>query len=94
MKSGDRYFMAGVDLCSAKARIERILQSADEGLSPSMELMSACIDDLTSAMVKVARLQLSDPRHRPLTARCEAACGMEGEYRVCLNHAVDVEPHR
>lgn len=94
MKSGDRYFMASVDLCSAKARIERILQFADEGLPPSMELMSACVEDLTSAMVKVARSQISDPRYRAATPGCEAGCGMEGEYRVCLNHSVDVRPHR
>ncbi len=62
MKSGDRYFMATVDLISAKERLLRILENVEQNrLSPSIELMSACISDITSAMIKTAREQLSDP---------------------------------
>lgn len=75
--------MASVDLCSAKARIERIMEWAEEGSPPSIDMMAACIADLTSAMAKVARLQFSDPRFKAPLLGCERGCGYAAEHHVC-----------
>lgn len=83
MKPDNRYFMTAVSLCSAKARIERILESAEQGAVPSMELIAACIGDLTSAMNDVARNQLSDPRFKAPAPECERGCGYTAEHHVC-----------
>lgn len=83
MKPGERYSMACVDLCSAKACIERILEWAEQGSPPSVELMAACISDLTSAMAKVSRSQISDPRFKPPAPGCERGCGYAAEHHVC-----------
>lgn len=83
MKADSRYFMACVDLCSAKARIERILEWAENGSMPSLDMISSCISDLSSAMVKVARNSLSDPRFKPPLPGCERECGYAAEHHVC-----------
>ena len=72
LKSDDRYKMACVDLYSAKQRIERIIDGYEkEDLVPSHDMIAACIQDLSSAMVKVARNQLSDPRYRVGLGLCD-----------------------
>ena len=85
MKAGERYFMAAVDLASAKARIERILQSLDENkLAPSMELMAACLNDIQGAMLKTHRDRLSDRRND----FCQIIdCPGNGRFHLCLEHA-------
>lgn len=85
MNAGDRYFMAMVDLASAKQRIERIITDAKEHkLVPSIELMVACINDLHGAIVKTHRDRLSDRRHDFCQIR---DCGGNGRFHVCLEHA-------
>ncbi len=84
MKTDDRrYFMAEVDLHSARSRIDRIFDQIKEGFPPSIDLIVACVGDLTSAMAKVSRAQLSDPRFKAPPPGCERGCGYAAEHHVC-----------
>lgn len=83
LQSGDRYFMAAVSLIGAQRRIERILEDlAVNKLPPSMELMSACIAEVTEAMTCAHRYRLSDDRFR-VKPGCERGCGYTAEHHVC-----------
>lgn len=88
MQAGDRYFMASVDLLTAQKRIEHILNGLREHkLPPSVELMAACIENLTDAMIKTSRDRLSDPNFK-ITPACEIdGCDDNGTHRLCGTHA-------
>jgi hypothetical protein len=89
MKAGDRYFMAAVDLLTVKNRIEGILQGLNEHQAvPSIELMAACIEDLTKAMITTHRERLSDPRFK-IVPQCQVpGCWNNGDQHVCKDHSV------
>lgn len=74
-----RYMLATVDLLTVKARLERILNDSKEhALVPSIELMSACISDLTHAMIYTHRARLSDPRYKEIC--CQLCARMKCEF--------------
>lgn len=83
MMAGERYFMAMVSLQGARKRIERIIYDVEEHkLVPSIELMAACIAELTDAMAQTHRDRLSDPHFR-VQPGCERGCGYTAEHHVC-----------
>lgn len=84
MKPAERYFMACVSLQGAKRRIETILEGvSDHQCVPSIELMAACISELTTAMAQTHRDRLSDPRFKAPSPGCERGCGHVAEHHVC-----------
>lgn len=87
MKAGERYFMPMVDLLTVKKRIEDIMEGVDKHqLVPSIELMAACIKDLTHAMIETHRARLSDPRYK-IPPQCEVEeCWNNGDHHLCRDH--------
>lgn len=87
MKASERYFMAIVDLISARDRLQRIIDNVKgEGAIPSIELMADAITQINDAMVKTHRDRLSDRRHDFCQIR---DCGGNGRFHLCLDHAGD-----
>ncbi len=93
MNAGDRYFMDSVALHDAKRSIEQAITRLEEDLAVSA---AACIRhaiiELTKTLESTMMHRLSDRSH-DIVPGCEAGCGMSGDYRVCLNHSCDVQPH-